>query len=62
VTVDGGVAVIEPDDLTDALYRLTGWARRAGIALDDLQLQRPTLEDTYLQLLAEHADGAGGAP
>ncbi len=50
-----GRYVIEPDDLTDTLHRLTGWARRQGIALDDLQLQRPTLEDTYLQLLAEHS-------
>ncbi|HWA67798.1 MAG TPA: ABC transporter ATP-binding protein [Mycobacteriales bacterium] len=53
VAPDGSYAV-EPEDLTDALHRLTGWARRNGIALDDLQLRRPTLEDTYLQLLAEH--------
>jgi ABC-2 type transport system ATP-binding protein len=50
----GGRCIVEPDDLTDALHRLTGWARRNGIALDDLQLQRPTLEHTYLQILADH--------
>ncbi|HVV76502.1 MAG TPA: ABC transporter ATP-binding protein [Mycobacteriales bacterium] len=57
-----GRCVIEPADLTDTLHRLTGWARRQGVALDDLQLQRPTLEDTYLQLLAEHESGADAAP
>jgi ABC-2 type transport system ATP-binding protein len=61
VTREGRLCVIEPHDLTDALYRLTGWARRARIALDDLQLLRPTLEDTYLQLLAEHSTGTGAA-
>ncbi|HVT64434.1 MAG TPA: ABC transporter ATP-binding protein [Mycobacteriales bacterium] len=49
-----GRCVIEPDDLTDALHRLTGWARRNGLNLDDLQVQRPTLEHTYLQILADH--------
>ncbi|MGN6473524.1 MAG: hypothetical protein ACTHK4_07745, partial [Mycobacteriales bacterium] len=54
--VDGaGGCVIEPADLTDALHRLTGWARRNNVSLDVLQLERPTLEDTYLQLLAQHA-------
>ncbi|HWC36347.1 MAG TPA: ABC transporter ATP-binding protein [Mycobacteriales bacterium] len=50
-----GLCVLEPQDLADTLYRLTGWARRNGVSLDDLQLQRPTLEHTYLQLLADHA-------
>jgi ABC-2 type transport system ATP-binding protein len=59
VTLGSGLCVIEPDDLTDALHRLTGWARRTGVTLDDLQIQRPTLEDTYLQLLAEHSSDDG---
>ncbi|HEX3706585.1 MAG TPA: ABC transporter ATP-binding protein [Mycobacteriales bacterium] len=50
-----GYCTVEPDDLTDTLHRLTGWARRHGLSLDDLQLRRPTLEDTYHQLLADHA-------
>jgi ABC-2 type transport system ATP-binding protein len=49
-----GRCIVEPDDLTDTLHRLTNWARRNGIGLDDLQLQRPTLEHTYLQILADH--------
>ena len=54
VTPDGS-CLLEPKDLTDTLHRLTGWARRNGLTLDDLQLRRPTLEDTYHQLLAENS-------
>jgi ABC-2 type transport system ATP-binding protein len=50
----GGRCVVEPEDLTETLHRLTAWAKRNGIGLDDLQLQRPTLEHTYLQILADH--------
>ena len=48
-----GTCVFEPDDLTGALHRLTGWALDNSIALDDLRLERPTLEDEYLRLLAD---------
>jgi ABC-2 type transport system ATP-binding protein len=41
------------DDLTRSLHRLTGWAVEAGIQLDDLQIVRPSLEDTYLRLISE---------
>jgi ABC-2 type transport system ATP-binding protein len=51
---DSGRCIVEPDDLTETLHRLTGWAKRHGIALDDLQLLRPTLEHTYLQILADY--------
>ena len=32
------------------LYALSGWALERGLALDDLTVGRPTLEDVYLQL------------
>jgi ABC-2 type transport system ATP-binding protein len=48
---DGSYSMV-PEDLTKELHRLTGWAVRRKLTLDDLELQRPTLEDTYLQLLA----------
>jgi ABC-2 type transport system ATP-binding protein len=41
------------DDVTRSLHRLTGWAVENGVALDDLQIIRPSLEDTYLRLIAE---------
>jgi ABC-2 type transport system ATP-binding protein len=33
-----------------ALYRLVGWAEREGIALEGIEVQRPTLEDVFLEL------------
>jgi len=39
-----------PGDLTRDLHRLTGWALDRGVALDGLQILRPSLEDVYLQL------------
>jgi ABC-2 type transport system ATP-binding protein len=51
-TVDGFVE-FEPEDLTQALHGLTGWAIEHGVALDELTIDRPTLEDIYLQLTRE---------
>jgi ABC-2 type transport system ATP-binding protein len=45
-----GFIELAPDDLTGALYRLTGWAIERGIALETLQIVRPSLEDVYLAL------------
>ncbi len=42
--------VFTPDDLTHAMYELTRWAIDNEIALESLQIQRPSLEDIYLQL------------
>ena len=39
-----------PDDLTRAMYELTRWAIDNEITLEALQIQRPSLEDVYLQL------------
>jgi ABC-2 type transport system ATP-binding protein len=39
-----------PDDLTHALHQLTSWAVDHHISLDSLEIQRPSLEDIYLQL------------
>src|SRR5665213_4034210 len=39
-----------PDDLTRAMYELTQWAIDNEIILEALQIQRPSLEDIYLQL------------
>jgi ABC-2 type transport system ATP-binding protein len=51
VTIDAnGEAVIETDNVTDALHGLTGWSLESGGRLTDLQVSRPTLEDVYLKL------------
>jgi ABC-2 type transport system ATP-binding protein len=51
-TADGWVETI-PENLTDALHRLTGWAIERGFDLDDLQVVRPSLEDVYLRLVGQ---------
>jgi ABC-2 type transport system ATP-binding protein len=47
---DDGYLEFSPEDLTGALHRLTGWAIEQGMALDELHIVRPSLEDVYLQL------------
>ena len=39
------------EEPTADLHRLTGWALERGVALDDLEVVRPTLEDAYLDLV-----------
>ncbi len=34
------------------LYRLTGWAEQRGLTLEDITVQRPSLEDVFLELTA----------
>ena len=50
-TLDGdGVVVIETDDPTAVLHELTGWALAREATLDGLAVDRPSLEDVYLEL------------
>ncbi len=47
---------------TRLLHGLTGWAVGSGVELRDLTVARPSLEDAYLDLVAEHTPvGAGPA-
>ena len=45
---------------TEALERLLGWARSRHVMLAGLTVERPSLEDVYLELI-EHADGVPAA-
>ncbi len=45
----GFVTVTSADPVND-LHRLTGWALESGVALDGLEVTRPSLEDVYLSL------------
>jgi ABC-2 type transport system ATP-binding protein len=45
-----GRVVIEVAEPTRALHELTAWALRHGTTLPQLTVERPTLEDIYLQL------------
>ncbi len=53
VGTENGLVSISTTDPTKELHRLTGLAVDAGIALNDLEVTRPTLEDTYLDLVGE---------
>jgi ABC-2 type transport system ATP-binding protein len=48
-----GFTVIETADPVRDLHRLTGWAIENDVALDGLEVTRPSLEDVYLALTAE---------
>ena len=50
---DGEVVVIETDEPTRVLHELTSDALAAGRELESLEVRRPTLEDVYLELVAE---------
>jgi ABC-2 type transport system ATP-binding protein len=50
-----GFTVIESADPVSDLHRLTGWALDHGVALDGLEVTRPSLEDVYLALTREQA-------
>lgn len=43
--------VVEADDVTATVHRLTSWATDDGVELTGLEVSRPTLEDTYLALV-----------
>src|SRR5204863_6355446 len=52
-TTNGKRIEHETEDPTELLHRLTGQALERGERLERLQVNRPTLEDVYLQLTAE---------
>jgi ABC-2 type transport system ATP-binding protein len=50
---DAGLVRIETEEPTMVIEELAAWARTAGVTeLPGLAVARPTLEDTYLQLIA----------
>jgi ABC-2 type transport system ATP-binding protein len=55
-----GFTEFSPDDVTLALHQLTGWALEQRVALDGLEVSRPSLEDVYLSLTGDaHGSQAG---
>jgi ABC-2 type transport system ATP-binding protein len=53
---DGHEVVIHTSDPTKLLHQLTAEALAAGRELEGLSVRRPTLEDVYLALTAEHQE------
>jgi ABC-2 type transport system ATP-binding protein len=58
-TVGNGLVVVRTASPTQDLHRLTDWALRRGLELAGLAVDRPSLEDVYLQLT--HGSAPGGA-
>ncbi|HVE94050.1 MAG TPA: ABC transporter ATP-binding protein [Acidimicrobiales bacterium] len=56
VAIDRRSVLIETAEPTGVLHRLTGWAVERGVELDGLAVDRPSLEDVYLELTAEQAE------
>jgi ABC-2 type transport system ATP-binding protein len=56
VAVPGeGLVTVETAEPTGTLHRLTDWALRRGVVLDRLTVDRPSLEDVYLNLTGRSA-------
>jgi ABC-2 type transport system ATP-binding protein len=55
---NGEAVVVETSDPTRALNDLTTEALAAGVALEQLEVHRPTLEDVYLALVGEEQESA----
>jgi ABC-2 type transport system ATP-binding protein len=58
--LNGAAVELETADPTRALYELTSWAVKSDVALGDLEVTRPSLEDVYLQITKE-AGATGSA-
>lgn len=53
----------ETDDPVGVLHGLTGWAIDHGVALDGLEVTRPSLEEVYLELIGDrHHSAAAPLP
>jgi ABC-2 type transport system ATP-binding protein len=58
VTPGDGRIQIEATDPVKVLHQLTGWALEKGVALEELEVARPTLEDVYLKLTGDEGEAA----
>jgi ABC-2 type transport system ATP-binding protein len=48
--IGDGLVTVETAEPTRTLHQLTGWALQGGTVLDQLTVDRPSLEDIYLRL------------
>jgi ABC-2 type transport system ATP-binding protein len=56
LTVDGNGATIHTRALTAVTAAITGWATARGIELERLSVARPSLEETYLEIVGNESD------
>jgi ABC-2 type transport system ATP-binding protein len=55
-----GTIMFHTDDPVPLLHKLTGWALDRKVTLDGLEVTRPSLEETYLDLIARDDAGRTG--
>jgi ABC-2 type transport system ATP-binding protein len=55
--IDGLEVSLHLDDPVPVLGELTAWATERRVGLPGLEVRRPSLEDIYLELTAEHGQG-----
>jgi ABC-2 type transport system ATP-binding protein len=55
-TAGDGLVTVQSTEPTQTLHQLTGWALQRGIALDQLTVDRPSLEEVYLRLTGHGGD------
>src|SRR5436305_7902020 len=53
LAASGSEVSFRTENAQKALFELTGWAERHHVQLADIEVQRPTLEDIFLQLTQE---------
>ena len=56
-----GTILLEAEDPVPLLHELTGWALAQKIELEGLEVTRPSLEETYLDLIAQNDAARRGA-
>jgi ABC-2 type transport system ATP-binding protein len=44
---------VQAESPTRALHELTSWAVKRGLELEQLEVDRPSLEDVYLELTGD---------
>jgi len=58
LSASGSEVSFRTENAQKALFELTGWAERHHVQLADIEVQRPTLEDIFLQLTQEPTETA----
>lgn len=61
MVTDGADFPLRTERPTGTVHMLTGWAHERGLELPTLQVQRPSLEDVYLQLVGAPTESIGAA-
>ena len=56
IRLDSGRYRLTAEDATRLLHRLTGWAIENDVELGSLTVERPSLEDIYLELAGESSE------